>query len=124
MPPSSSTPSMHREALWQEGGILRSRDGLQWAASVVAEILETIPSRVESPDLRETQRLVELRVAAQTARLILEASMRREESRGAHFREDFPEQDDERWSGHLTVSLSPEGKENWTFVPVSLPAQP
>jgi fumarate reductase (CoM/CoB) subunit A len=121
---SSGLKKRLRDALWQEGGILRSRDGLQWAASVVEEILEAIHPGVQSPDPSETQRLLELRLATQTARLILEAAMRREESRGAHFREDFPEQDDERWAGHLTVSMSPEGKETWSFVPASLPAQP
>jgi L-aspartate oxidase len=35
------------------------------------------------------------------ARLMIDAALRREESRGAHFRADFPAPDDQRWRKHL-----------------------
>jgi succinate dehydrogenase/fumarate reductase flavoprotein subunit len=42
----------------------------------------------------------------------------REESRGAHFREDFPEQDDHRWQGHIRVHLSAEERQVWSYEPL------
>ena len=64
----------------------------------------------------EMHRRIELRLGTQTALLILQAALRREESRGAHFREDFPVEDDGRWRGHLEVALA-GGEPVWSFKP-------
>jgi len=58
---------------------------------------------------------IELRSAARAASLILEAAIRRVESRGSHFREDYPEQNDRQWLGHLQVRTAPCG-DVWEFV--------
>ncbi|HUW57444.1 MAG TPA: L-aspartate oxidase [Planctomycetota bacterium] len=38
-----------------------------------------------------------------TAKLVLHAARRRRESRGVHFRTDFPDTDDVKWKRHITV---------------------
>jgi len=55
--------------------------------------------------------------AAQTAELVLQGALRRQESRGAHWREDYPGQDDKNWRGHLQVRLLAEGELKYTFQP-------
>jgi nicotinate-nucleotide pyrophosphorylase (carboxylating) len=43
------------------------------------------------------------------ASALVEAARAREETRGSHWREDFPDRDDHRWLGHLDVTLTGEG---------------
>lgn len=42
------------------------------------------------------------------ASLVARAALFREESRGAHFRTDFPERDDIRWLAHSAQSVGKE----------------
>ena len=107
-----------RKTLWDDGGILRNRQGLTRAAEVVADIKTEADALPIANDPRQVQRILELRFAAQSAELILQAALRREESRGAHFREDCPTQDDRNWCGHLQVRQSAEGQLNYGFQPI------
>ena len=40
---------------------------------------------------------------------LAEAALLREETRGSHWREDFPARDDARWAGHVDARLAPDG---------------
>ncbi len=80
----------------REAGILRSGERLRRAlATVEAWGTYVLPRRFDASAGWELQNMMIL------GRLLLEAALRREESRGAHFREDFPRRDDRRWRGHL-----------------------
>ncbi|MFG7945194.1 L-aspartate oxidase [Streptomyces cacaoi] len=43
------------------------------------------------------------------ARVLVQAALRREETRGCHWREDHPERDDDRWRRHLIVTAAGPG---------------
>src|SRR6185295_309033 len=47
---------------------------------------------------------LELQNMLACAQLILRSALRREESRGAHFRSDFPDVDDVKFKKHLAIS--------------------
>ncbi len=76
-----------REVMWRHAGIARTAKGLRTAIAELREIEERLPSGAT-----EELNLV------QTARLIAEAAMRRKESRGGHYRSDFPRAK-EAWRG-------------------------
>jgi L-aspartate oxidase len=72
-----------RALTWNGCGITRSREGL----GSVLGVLETLAQEEASPSLPG----IELRNMSQVAMLIARAALWREESRGGHFRSDFPE---------------------------------
>jgi succinate dehydrogenase/fumarate reductase flavoprotein subunit len=82
-------------------GIVRTREGMEEAKRWLTESEERLdgfrPVGVAGYELRN---LVSL------ARLTVRMALAREESRGAHFREDFPHTDDANWIVHQTCSLS------------------
>ena len=80
-----------RDLMWRAVGLFRTRDGLTAAVERLAGA--TPPSR--TADQWRHRNLLTV------ARLIARAALRREESRGGHFRADFPSRDDDRWRIHL-----------------------
>ena len=72
-----------QQILWDRVGIKRTREGLIEAAGILAAWQENLPPPTDRPSF-------ELCNLVQTGRLVTEAALLREESRGAHFRVDFP----------------------------------
>ena len=96
-PSFKKAPALSLSALqalmWENVGIVRSRESLEDAAAILA----TWEGSLGSPTDRLSYELCSLVV---TGRLVAEAALVREESRGAHFRSDFPESSDQ-WLRHL-----------------------
>ncbi|MFI9328197.1 L-aspartate oxidase [Kitasatospora sp. NPDC052868] len=91
-------------------GVLRSAASLADAAAGLALLSEQAHAHIaeEKPaDPRvETWEAANLLLVA-TA--LVEAASQREETRGGHWREDFPERDDDRWQRHLITTLTASG---------------
>jgi L-aspartate oxidase len=82
-----------RDLMWRCAGLFRDRDGLSRALTALdAAAALALP---ETADAARRRNLVTV------ARLIARAALRREESRGGHFRSDYPARDDRRWRIHL-----------------------
>jgi L-aspartate oxidase len=79
-------------------GVLRSADSLSGTAKALLA-LEDHPSSAPSPAAWETTSLHAVATA------LVAAAARRQETRGAHWREDFPEAS-EQWRGHLVTTLA------------------
>jgi L-aspartate oxidase len=72
-----------RGLMWRGAGLLRDAAGLQRAQEVLADLRERMPQAL-------TRRAQEARNLHAVAEVIVQAALGREESRGAHFRMDFP----------------------------------
>jgi L-aspartate oxidase len=94
-----------RALMWQSAGLFRSRGGLTDAVMALEDAYRAGRPAVESlpldADLWRSFNLLTV------AGLIARAALRREESRGGHFRQDFPERDDPRWRIHVTEACAP-----------------
>lgn len=79
-------PSMSalQELMWEKVGIIRDGKGLSETADILASWEKLLPTPVDRPG----HELCNLILAG---RLMAEAALLREESRGAHFRTDFPD---------------------------------
>ena len=73
-----------------------------------------------------TERVSALELAnmLDVAETIVMSALRREESRGAHQRTDFPERDDERFLGHSVIHRNPDGSARVEYLPVTITRWP
>jgi L-aspartate oxidase len=103
LPASSSASTFDtaavRDLMWRSAGLFRTRAGLQQAVERLDAEYSAARARVDAGSADGgTWRHLNL---VTVAKLIARAALRREESRGGHFREDFPHRDDERWRVHI-----------------------
>jgi L-aspartate oxidase len=85
-----------QELMWQEVGLVRTGAGLRKAI----EHLQEITPRVGNP---HTRRAWEARNLHTAGLLVARSALAREESRGAHYRTDFPTHNDGRFLKHSIV---------------------
>ncbi|MEZ5117918.1 MAG: L-aspartate oxidase [Candidatus Nanopelagicales bacterium] len=86
-----------------DAGVLRSAGSLQAAAAALVALDDASGSQPCTEDW-ETANLHAL------SSVLVRHAWLREETRGSHWREDFPDKDDERWRVRLVASLDPEGR--------------
>jgi L-aspartate oxidase len=86
--------------MWLDAGLLRSGDGLRRALACLRELRGTQLATSEAPATRDG---AELRNLLDVSELIVRSALAREESRGAHFRNDFPQRDDTHYAQHSLV---------------------
>src|SRR4030095_6334447 len=105
-------------------GIYRDGDSLAKAADQLRELRERVAGAAIGEHSRsfntELVALLELSCMLDVAESIIGCALRREESRGAHQRTDFPVRDDERFLAHSLVHRRPDGSAKVEYVPVTI----
>nr|WP_277605204.1 L-aspartate oxidase [Glycomyces sp. L485] len=102
---TSRTPL--QEAMTAGAGVLRSADSLEATAEALTALGDNVSGRPRPATWEATNLLT-------VATALTAAAHRRRETRGSHWREDFPEASDE-WLGHLHLSISPDGELDTTW---------
>lgn len=94
-------------------GMFRDEEGLKTAVATLTELKE----RYRRVGIQDKSRVfntsllfhLELGNMLDVAEAIATAALHRKESRGAQFRRDYPQRDDESWLKHILVRYSPDG---------------
>jgi succinate dehydrogenase / fumarate reductase flavoprotein subunit len=104
--------------------VVRTAEGLTKMQEILGglqeryrEVRVTDKGRLYNTDLMEA---VELGFLLDNAEPTVAAALAREESRGAHWRDDFPTRDDVNWLKHSLAYREPDGGIRLEFKPVKL----
>ena len=105
-----------QSTMWVSAGLLRSETTLREGMRTQTEGHARLAKLVEQG--KRSRRLSEAVATNRVARAILDSALARTESRGAHFRNDYPKRDDENFLKHsiLRREAGSEGKvvfEKW-----------
>ncbi len=98
-----------RDIAWNHIGIIREREELM---STIDKLL-SLDDQLNSPVM--TRKGLQTRNIFIISKLIAEAALKREESRGAHYRFDYPDKLDFVWKVH---SILQKGKPNYSIIKV------
>ena len=113
-----------QETMYDLAFVVRTAEGLSKMKGILdelktqyAQVLIQDKGKMYNTDLMEA---VELGFLLDNAEPLVVAALAREESRGGHYRDDFPERDDERWLKHSLAYREEDGSVRLEFKDVKL----
>jgi fumarate reductase flavoprotein subunit len=117
-----------QQTMEQSAGIYRSGDSLAKGVDKLRELQERFRSVAVEDHSRtfntELVAALELSNMLDVAHSILDCALRREESRGAHQRTDFPARNDDRFLAHALIYREPDGIARIEHLPVAITRWP
>ena len=106
-----------REVMWLKAGIIRNYQDLTDARTQIEALQHrSLDTRAENP--KQLMKLLELQNMLLLADIVCQGALLRTESRGAHYRTDYPEEDNAHWLKNIFASKK-EGKIQMEVQPVS-----
>jgi succinate dehydrogenase / fumarate reductase flavoprotein subunit len=94
-------------------GLVRTQESMSAAISAISALIQRAASmtvqdkgQVFNTDLVQA---LELECLLDVAETIVISALARQESRGAHYRSDYPVRDDQHWLKHSLIRRTPEG---------------
>jgi len=124
----SSIRVQMQEVMEGAAGIYRDGSTLAKAVDTLRELRERIAAATIDDSSRtfntELTSALELTGMVDIAESIVHSALRREESRGAHQRTDFPARDDDRFLAHSVVHREADGSPRVEYLPVTITRWP
>ncbi len=113
-----------QECMTHNAGAFRTQESLDVAVAKVKELHKRFKNiRIQDKSKvfnTELQEAIELGHMLDYSAFIVECAVARKESRGAHYREDFTERDDENFLKHTMAYMDKNGDLTLDYMPVTL----
>ncbi len=113
-----------QESMTANAGVFRTEESLQKQKKKLKELRERFKhiriddkSKIYNTDLQEA---IELGHMLDYSMFIVEGAIARKESRGAHFRDDYPKRDDENFLKHTYAHMDENGEIHMEYKDVNL----
>lgn len=110
--PGTLVTADHRQAIQElmtaNVGVLRTSESMSTAAAAIDAHLTGELGRARTDSWETTN-------VAMVARVLTQAALLREETRGSHWREDFPDADDTNWRVRIVSQRQPSGEVTTTL---------
>ena len=100
---TESIKDVIRETLWKNVSIERNGEGLQETLAELQDLMESLGRVLTNPEVVDVA-TVETVNMLNVALMITQSALARTESRGAHYRADFPTQDDTEWQQRILIT--------------------
>jgi fumarate reductase flavoprotein subunit len=117
-----------QKTMEESAGIYRNGGSLGQAAGRLRSLRERFSDLAVEDRSRTfntgTVAALELSFMLDVADAIVNSALRREESRGAHQRTDFPARDDQRFLAHSLIHRTPDGSSRVEYCPVTITRWP
>jgi L-aspartate oxidase len=95
--PVETTIAQLQELMWKQVGIVRTAEGMKQAV----QGLQEMTAKLAHPRTRREYEARNLQIAGS---LVARSALAREESRGAHYRTDFPDHNDVKFKKHSVIA--------------------
>lgn len=115
---SKTLSRLLREVMWQKSGIVRHRDSLEEALQGI-EALRSSDAKSQVTKWAELIRYLEFQNMLLISEMVCRAALFRKETRGSHYRSDYPEEDNNNWLKNIVLRKTDSGMK-MESVPVSL----
>ncbi len=113
-----------QESMTQNAGVFRTKESLLKQRKVLKNLRDRFKniriddkSKIYNTDLQEA---IELGHMLDYSVFIIEGAINREESRGSHFRDDYPKRDDEKFLKHTYATMDENGEIHIDYEDVNL----
>lgn len=108
-----------KELAYEHLGISRTASGLKKAVDGFSHLRREGLGNMKASNILELVKALEVYNLALTGEMVARSALLREESRGQHRREDYPETDNQKWLKWITINKSDEDMEPG-FIPVPI----